>query len=219
MNRLIAAAVAVLAAATATSVATAVVPALAASHPAVHQTAKSGQAAKAKARHPAAAPHLAPHGPNAAAAVLLPVEIASKLDGGKYVTLVHCSGTVSTAPSVHLAKPDAPLTVMGDGSSSQILKALAKPNAYKTVYTCTVTVEVKVVAKKPHPAKKASKAAKPHPKKQKQTCEITTTGGGGSGGGGGGGGGHQGAGCTKAVTLNTGFGGLAPQVTGHRPAG
>jgi hypothetical protein len=207
MNRLIAAAAAILAAATATSVATAVVPALAAPHPAVNHAAKAG---KAPAHHTAAAAHLVPHGRNATAAALLPVEIASKLDGGKYVTVVHCSGTVSAPPSVRLAKPDAPLTVTGDGSSPVILRTLATPDAYKTVYTCTVTVEVKGTVQKPHPAKKASKpTAKSHPKAHKKTCDIAASAGAG----------HHGPGCTKVVTINTGFGGLAPRVVGHHPAG
>jgi hypothetical protein len=79
---------------------------------------------------------------------------------------------------------------------------LAKPNPYKTIYTCTVSVEIKTT---PKPAKHTVR----HPAKKK-TCEIGTVGGAA--------GGRSGAGCTKTVTLNTGFGGMAGQVAHHRPA-
>jgi hypothetical protein len=122
--------------------------------------------------------------------------IGSELDGGKYVTVVHCQG-VDSPPPVTLAKAGTPLVVNGGGPSASILAMLGKPNPYKTVYTCTVTVKERVPAKPKPVVKKAHKA-------HKKGCEIAT-------------GGH--ATCTKPVTLNTGFGGLASQVKNHHPAG
>lgn len=125
----------------------------------------------------------------------LPVTNGSELDNAKYVTVVHCQGT-DTPPPITLAKPGTPLRVNGTGQSAGILQMLQQPNPYKTVYTCTVVVKVKVA---------------PKPKPNKFTgCEIK--GGGGTGGG-------SGKRCTKPVTLNTGFGGLAARVRDHRPAG
>jgi hypothetical protein len=66
-----------------------------------------------------------------------------------------------------------------------------------TIYTCTVVVKEKVPAK----PKRVAKPKRAH----KTGCEIISTG--------------SRKGCTKTVTVNTGFGGLAPRVTGHHPAG
>ncbi|MGH3247379.1 MAG: hypothetical protein ACRDOI_14400 [Trebonia sp.] len=151
--------------------------------------AKTAQDAKTGAQAKAAAAR------RARLANQLPTQIGSDLDRGKYVTVVRCQG-VDSPPPVRLARPGSPLMVNGTGHSAAILAMLKKPNPYKTIYTCTVVVKEKVPAK----AKKA-----------KTGCEITT-------------GGHQGSGrtgkkgCTKPVTLNTGFGGLAPRVSGHHPA-
>jgi hypothetical protein len=119
--------------------------------------------------------------------------IGSELDGGKYVTVVHCQG-VDSPPPVTLGKTGTPLIVNGVGPSTKILAMLAKPNPYKDIYTCTVTVKERVPAKPKPAAKKAPKKG----------CEIASGGR---------------STCTKPVTLNTGFGGEASQVKGHRPAG
>jgi hypothetical protein len=119
--------------------------------------------------------------------------IGSELDGGKYVTVVHCQG-VDSPPPVTLGKTGTPLIVNGVGPSTKILAMLAKPNPYKDIYTCTVTVKERVPAKPKPAAKKAPKKG----------CEIAS--------------GDRST-CTKPVTLNTGFGGEASQVKGHHPAG
>jgi hypothetical protein len=135
--------------------------------------------------------------------------IASEFGGGKYVTLVQCSGMVTAPPPLRIARPDAPLTVRGYGPEARIVRLLDKPHAYKTVYTCTVVVLVKVqvAAKKDKKDKKTTHAVH-HARK---VCEIVTAGTGT--------GGFEGRGCSRVVTLNTGFGGSAPKVAGHHPAG
>jgi hypothetical protein len=189
------------------------VPAMAAPRPATaHPAADGKQAAHAKqaADGKAAGAHAATAArPKAAAAQgpsFLPTVIGSELGGGKYVTVVSCHG-VDSPPPVTLAKPGTPLVVNGVGPSAAVLTMLKKPNPYKTIYTCTVTVREKVPAK-PKPVAKVRKAHKAH----KKGCEIAA--GGHSGGPTGGR-----TGCTKPVTLNTGFGGEAPQVKDHHPAG
>jgi hypothetical protein len=158
---------------------------------AVHaKTAKTGKTAKT-------AKTAAQGGSNA------PTVIDSELDGGKYVTVVRCQG-VDSPPPVTLGKPDTPLTVHGQDPAATVVKALTKANPYKTIYTCTVVVQQKV-------------PPKPKPTPHKPACEFATgTGGSGGSGGSGGAAGHT---CTTHVTLNTGFGGLAPQVKNHTPAG
>jgi hypothetical protein len=126
-------------------------------------------------------------------------DIAAESDGGKYLTVVHCRG-VDTPSPIRVGAPGTPLTAYGTASAG-LLKMLQKPNPYKTVYTCTVDIELKVQAK---PVKKAT-ATKPG-------CEIGT-------GARAAGGGRTPKRCTKSVTLNTGFGGMASQVAGHHPAG
>ena len=93
-------------------------------------------------------------------------------DGGKYVTVVRCTGTVSTPPPVRLARLDDPLTVRGARPTASVVKLLAKPKAYKTVYACTVIVEEKapVAKKKTHLVAKKS-------------CELGPGGGWGGWGG------------------------------------
>ena len=130
--------------------------------------------------------------------------IAGETDGGKYLTVVHCAG-VDTPPPIRIDRPGTPLTASGTGPSAGLLKMLSKPNPYKTVYTCTVNIELKVTVPVAPPKK-------PH-------CELSPSGGTTGGGTGGSGGGrHTGTACTKSVTLNTGFGGMAGQVAHHRPA-
>lgn len=162
-----------LAAMAGTMVAAATIPALAAPRPVAAHPAKHAEQA--------AAP-----GPG-----FQPTTTGSELDGGKYVTVVHCQG-VDSPPPVTLGKPGTPLTVHGTGPSAAILAMLKKPGPYKTIYTCTVTVKVKVPAR-PKPVAKVKKG-----------CEIKSGGR---------------ARCTKPVTLNTGFGGEAQQVEDHHPAG
>ena len=176
---------AVAAAAAAALAATAVMaPALAATRPAAHAV-KSRPAAHGKAKHQAK-PTLAD-------------VITSQLgDGGKYVTIVRCSGSVSTPPPVTLARLDDPLTVRGTRPTAAVIKQLGKPKTYKTVYSCTVTVKEKT----PAPTK---------PRKPKRThpagCEL------------GQGGPWTGGRSCHRVILNTGFGGEAGPVASHHPAG
>ncbi|MDX6341906.1 MAG: hypothetical protein QOH87_2044 [Trebonia sp.] len=190
MNRVTAVA-ATLATATMAAAAT-IVPAMAAPHPAAAAPAK-----------PAKTTTTTTH---AKLASSLPTQVASELDGGKYVTIVRCQG-VDSPPPVHLARPGAPLTVTGTGPSAAVFKMVNQADPYKDIYTCTVLVKEKVPAKpKPKPMAKAHKAG----------CEI---GPGGLPGGVPGGLPGSRNGCTKKVTLDTGFGGRARQVKNHHPAG
>jgi hypothetical protein len=158
-------------------------PALAATGPAGHATLARA-AAHGKASH---------HAGRTLADV-----ITSDFGGGRYVTAVRCAGTVSPPPPVRLARLDDPLTVRGDRPTAAVVKLLAKPTAYKTVYTCTVIVKEKVppAKKKTHPAAKKS-------------CRL----GPGRGWVG------RWLSCHHEVILNTGFGGEAGPVGGHHPAG
>jgi hypothetical protein len=181
MKRVIAVTATLVTAATATMVAAATIaPAMAAPRPITARPMIARPAAHAKLASSAA------------------TEIDSELQDGKYVTVVRCHG-VDSPPPVQLAKPGTPLTVSGVGPSAAIAAMLHKPNPYKTVYTCTVIIEVKVPPKTVKVPPKAT---------HKRGCEIAT-----------GGAGRTGVGCTKAVTLNTGFGGMSSQVKDHHPAG
>jgi hypothetical protein len=124
-------------------------------------------------------------------AALATTAIAGYSGGGKYVTVVHCTGA-ATPPPIRLGQPGTPLTAKGVGPSAGILAMLKKPNPYKTIYTCTVTVEQQTAPKPQRPRAAAA-------------CEIA------------GGAGHGGTVCTRSVTLNTGFGGMAGRVAGHHP--
>jgi hypothetical protein len=181
-------------AATATMAAATIGPALAAprpsaAHPAAHVSAAHANESAAQ---------------QAKLASLLPTEIASEFDGGKYVTIVQCQG-VDSPPPVRLGQRGTPLTVSGVGPSAAIFKMLKQADPYKNVYTCTVLVKEKVPAKPRADVTKKIKAHKVHG----SGCEIAT-GGNTTGGN---------TRCTKKVTLNTGFGGLAEQVKRHHPAG
>jgi hypothetical protein len=194
MNRVTAVAAMLATAATATMAAATIGPALAAprpsaAHPAAHASAAHANASAAQ---------------QAKLASLLPTEIASEFDGGKYVTIVQCQG-VDSPPPVRLGQPGTPLTVSGVGPSAAIFKMLKQADPYKNVYTCTVLVKEKVPAK---PRADVTKKIKAH-KVRGSGCEIAT-GGNTTGGN---------TRCTKKVTLNTGFGGLAAQVKRHHPAG
>jgi hypothetical protein len=177
-------AVAVAAAATLATAAV-MAPAFAATRPAGH-TGPAHPAAHGKTgQHAKAGQHAKP---------TLADVITSQLgDGGKYVTVVRCAGSVAAPPPVTLAQLDDPLTVRGSHPTASVIKQLAKPKAYRTVYTCTVTVK----EKKPTPKKKL------HP----VGCEL---GQGGTL--------NRGKACHRVV-LNTGFGGAAGQVAKHHPAG
>ncbi|MGH3210919.1 MAG: hypothetical protein ACRDNO_24500 [Trebonia sp.] len=192
MNRVTAVAATLAMAAAATMAAT-IGPAMAAprstaAHPVAHAktTAKRASTTAAKAARQAKLPGF------------LPTQIASELDGGKYVTVVTCQG-VDSPPPIHLAKSGTPLTVSGGGPSAAIFKMLKQADPYKNVYTCTVIVKEKVPGK---PSAAVTKKIVAH--KVRGGCEFATGGG---------------TRCTKKVTLNTGFGGLAPQVKHHHPAG
>ena len=193
MNRVTAVAAMLATAAAATMAAATIGPAMAAprsvaGHPAAHARSATAHARTAPAKATAL---------QAKPASSLPTEIASELDGGKYVTVVRCQG-VDSPPPVHLGKPGTPLIVSGGGPSSAISKMLKHADPYKDIYTCTVLVEEKVPAK---PRAAVTKKIAAH---KVRGCEIATGGG---------------TRCTKKVTLNTGFGGLAPQVKQHHPAG
>ena len=193
MNRVNAEAATLATAAAATMAAATIGPAMAAprsvaGHPAAHARSATAHARTAPAKATAQ---------QAKPASSLPTEIASELDGGKYVTVVRCQG-VDSPPPVHLGKPGTPLIVSGGGPSAAISKMLKQADPYKDIYTCTVLVEEKVPAK---PRAAVTKKIAAH---KVRGCEIATGGG---------------TRCTKKVTLNTGFGGLAPQVKQHHPAG
>jgi hypothetical protein len=194
MNRVTAVAAMLATAATATMAAATIGPALAAPRPSAAHAAAHASAAHA---NESAAQQ-------AKLASLLPTEIASEFDGGKYVTIVQCQG-VDSPPPVRLGQPGTPLTVSGVGPSAAIFKMLKQADPYKNVYTCTVLVKEKVPAK---PRADVTKKIKAH-KVRGSGCEIAT-GGNATGGN---------TRCTKKVTLNTGFGGLAAQVKRHHPAG
>jgi hypothetical protein len=68
---------------------------------------------------------------------------------------------------------------------------LARPKAYKTVYSCTVLVEEKA------------------PTAKKKSCELATRRGSGG----------RWRSCHPEITLNTGFGGEAGPMASHHPAG
>jgi hypothetical protein len=195
MNRVTAVAATLATAAAATMAAATTGPAIAAprpvtAHPAAHAKSATAHPSTTQAKTTAQQAKLTS---------FLPTEIASELDGGKYVTIVSCHG-VDSPPPVHLAKRGTPLTVSGDGPSAAIFKMLKQADPYKNIYTCTVVVKEKVPAK---PSAAVTKKIAAH-KVRKSACEIATGGG---------------TRCTKKVTLNTGFGGLARQVKHHRPAG
>ena len=119
--------------------------------------------------------------------------ITSDFQGkGKYVTIVSCSGTVATPPPVHLARLNDPLDVRGAKPTATLLKLLGQPKVYKTVYTCTVTVKIKVPAKKRVVVKKSCKLGPGIGVGPWKSC-------------------HR-------VVLNTGFGGEAGTVASHHPA-
>jgi hypothetical protein len=211
MNRVSVVAVTLAAAGAAVAATATVMPAMAASGPAARPAAQARSLTRATTAVERA--------PRAAGQPALPslssADIAAESDGGKYLTVVHCRG-VDTPPPVRIGAPGMPLTAYGTGPSAALLKMLQKPNPYKTVYTCTVNIELKVQAKPAKPAKpgKPAKPAKPVKKATvtKPSCEIGT-------GAGPAGSGRTPKGCTKPVTLNTGFGGMAAQVAGHHPAG
>jgi hypothetical protein len=214
-----------------------IAPAMAAARPATAHPAAHAKSAAAHAKAQPASQQakavaararvIAQQAQSATSPTSPPVVIGSEEDNGKYVTVVTCQGT-DTPPPITLGKPGTPLTASGIGPSAGILKSLQKPNPYKTIYTCTVVVKMKVPPKPKPTTKKATKpTTKPtkstKPKHAPKPCQFSTgtSGSGGGPGSGPGGGGTAGGGkiCTKPVTVNTGFGGLAPQVTMHHPAG
>jgi hypothetical protein len=169
---------AVAVAAAALAAAAVMTPAFAATRPAEH-AAKTRTAGHGKVKH-----HVKP----------TPADvITSQLGhGGKYVTVVRCTGSVPTPPPVTLAQLNDPLTVRGGHPTAGVIKQLARPKTYRTVYSCTVTVKEKVPTpkKKTHPA--GCELGKGAPTSRKS--------------------------CHRVV-LNTGFGGEAGTVAHHHPAG
>ncbi|HEY1700287.1 MAG TPA: hypothetical protein VGG75_11305 [Trebonia sp.] len=67
-----------------------------------------------------------------------PVSVISQDQSGQYVSVVTCKGA-ATPPAVTLKAAGTPLRVTGT-----TIKAVTRPKAYRTVYTCTVTVEKKL---------------------------------------------------------------------------
>jgi hypothetical protein len=165
------------------------VPAFAATRPGDHA------ARTAHAAHTRVVAHLKADRP--AKPTLADVITSEFGDGGKYVTVVSCSGKVTVPPPVLLARLDDPLTVHGGHPTPTIEKLLSQPKTYKTIYTCTVVVKVKT----PTPKKKSRAVTRPR-------CELGP-------GGGVGGPWHM---CHRVI-LNTGFGGRAGAVAKHHPRG
>jgi hypothetical protein len=204
-------AAAILAAAAGGAAAASIGPAMAAQQaaaPAHHASSLSSSSSSssrtiAKARTPVEKAPLADGQP--AVPGLSTANLAAETDKGKYITVVHCAG-VDAPPPIRIGEPGTPLTVTGIDPPSQEMKLLADSNAFQPVYSCTVVVELQVAASAKKTAKKAS-------------CEIAGAAGATGGSGTAGGGRKGAAGCTKKVTLNTGFGGLASQVAHHRPVG
>jgi hypothetical protein len=176
--------------AAAIAAAAAIVPAFAATRPADHppHAARARTAAHGKAHQ---------HTRRSLAAV-----ITSEFgDGGKYVTVVSCTGKITTPPPLILARRGDPLTVKGGRPTETVKKLLSEPKTYHTVYSCTVTVKEKTA--KPKTPKKPRTVTK-------QKCEWGIGGIGGIGGGPW----HL---CHRVI-LNTGFGGAAGTVAKHHPA-
>jgi hypothetical protein len=193
MNR-VSVAAAVIAAGVTGAAAASVAPAMAASPAAA--PARHGAAPKTITKAVTAVQRAGLAAGQASVPGLSAASIAASSDSGKYVTVVHCAGVDAPAP-IRVGAPGTPLTVTGVAPSAEQRKLLAQAHAYKPVYACTVVVEMKAAA----------------PAKKKASCEIAgaaaTAGASGRRGA---------AGCTKKVTLNTGFGGLATPVSHHRPA-
>ena len=144
MNRVTAVAATLATAAAATMAAATIGPAMAAPRSAAGHHAAHAKTTTARARS-APAKATAKQVTQAKRANSLPTEIASELDGGKYVTVVRCQG-VDSPPPVHLGKPGTPLIVSGGGPSTAISKMLKQADPYKEIYTCTVLVEEKMPA-------------------------------------------------------------------------
>jgi hypothetical protein len=197
MNRVTAATVAL--AMGAIAAAATIAPAMAAARPAAARSVAHVKTTTAQAKAKAAAARAKLIAQQVQAAKAQPVVIGSEADNYKYVTVVSCQNT-RTPPPIALGKPGTPLTASGVGPSAGILKSLQQRNAYKTIFTCTVVVKEKLP---PKPKKAAG------PKSHKPSCKFST---GKTGPG-------NGKSCSRRVTVNTGFGGLAPQVTGHHPGG
>ena len=159
MNRVTA--VAATLATAAMAAAATIVPAMAAPHPAAAAPAK-----------PAKTTTTAAH---AQLANSLPTQVASELDGGKYVTIVRCQG-VDSPPPVHLAAPGKPLTVTGAGPSAAVFKMLNQADPYKDVYTCTVLVKEKVPAKPKPAARKAGCEIRPPGRATSRAAATAATG-------------------------------------------
>jgi hypothetical protein len=153
-------------------------------------------AATRPADHAASARTAAHRTPGQHARRTLADVITSDFGGGTYVTQVRCTGAVAAPPPVRLARRDDPLTVRGARPTAGVVKLLAKPKAYKTVYRCTVIVKEKVPPKQKTPPT------------AKKSCELGI----------GVGVGWSRWGKCHPVILNTGFGGEAGPVARHHPA-
>lgn len=75
------------------------------------------------------------------------INIVSQNQSGKFVSQVSCRGA-HVPPPLHLRAPGAPLTLSGTGPSAGVSRALRKPKAYVTVYTCTIVIKQRVVKKR-----------------------------------------------------------------------
>jgi hypothetical protein len=169
-------------------------PAFAAPNPhAGHAKTVQHQIASLKAAKPAQAAKLA--GPAKSAD---PVKILSQYNSGQYVTVVTCQGADTPGP-VRVNQPHMPLHVSGDALTPATISALARPRAYKKVYSCAVTVEKRL----PVATGKGGGTK----------CELP----GGRLPGAGGSAGQEAGACRHRVTLNTGLGGQARSVAQHHP--
>jgi hypothetical protein len=186
-------------------------PAMAAPRPAAAHTAT--RVMKKKTTHVAAAT-MAKLAAQAARVASDPtVTIGSELDNGQFVTVVTCQGA-ATPPPITVGAPGTPLTAHGIGPSAGILAMLSKPNPYKTIYTCTVTVEEKFPTTSTSASTSTSRSTSTSTSTSTSKTTIKTvpkvcvtvvekTG--------------RTVVCHKSVIVSTGFGGMAPQVKVHHP--
>ena len=183
-------------------------PASGSAHPAVHARAIAKAIVKA-------APARTATQVLQVAAAAEATSITSQMDKGKYLTLVQCQGT-TVPPPIKLAQPGIPLTASGTGPSPAMLTGLQQPGEYHTVYSCTVVVKEKVPPK-PKPStctagtRTGTRTGTPMctPKATPKAIDCMLPNGQRR---------YGNAKCGRKVTLNTGFGGMAPRVRLHHPA-
>jgi hypothetical protein len=103
------------------------------------QAAQAAQAARApQATRAAQAAQRPVHQRAEEAKQVESVSVISQAQSGQYVSVVTCKGA-ATPPTVTVKAAGTALRVTGT-----TIKAVTRPKAYRTVYTCTVTVEKKL---------------------------------------------------------------------------